>query len=416
MKQISLFLILFLLGDPARILAEEVPLTLRDCYALALKQSETLAIHQEKITEAEGRFVKALSAVLPHLSFSSSDKRQDGSGASAFTLREVPERKFVLNQTLFSGFKEMAVMASTRAERRQKIHEKVRAEQLLLLDVANAFYLLLEKRQELKSLRATRRALLLRKVELKERERLGRSRANEGVSVGSQLHRLEAEVEEVKAQEKVSRELLEFLTGRETLGEIIDTEPLLFSLSPQAAFLSKLSLRPDVHAAEEGVAIAEKQKTIAYGNFWPTVEVEGNYYVERAGASEGVDWDATLSVDVPLFEGGENWGVMKEAKARLRAAELLLTRTKRSAALDIEDTYARVEAAMRRTTLLKKAMESSEENYRLQVEDYRLSLVSNLDVLQSLEDFQDARRDFIHAAYEMKRLHWELRVAAGENL
>ena len=58
-------------------------------------------------------------------------------------------------------------------------------------------------------------------------------------------------------------------------------------------------------------------------------------------------------------------------------------------------------------------MEASERNYRLQVEDYRLNLVSNLDVLRTLQELQDARRDAIATAYEVKRLYWNLQAATG---
>jgi hypothetical protein len=50
------------------------------------------------------------------------------------------------------------------------------------------------------------------------------------------------------------------------------------------------------------------------------------------------------------------------------------------------------------------------------VEDYRLNLVNNLDVLQALEDVQHARREMLRAHNEVKRLFWKLRVATGETL
>jgi outer membrane protein TolC len=76
--------------------SEGAALTLEDCYKLALQQSEQVALRQELIAQAESRFTQALSGILPRVSFSSSDKRQDGSGGSAFTLfganRQEPAR------------------------------------------------------------------------------------------------------------------------------------------------------------------------------------------------------------------------------------------------------------------------------------------------------------------------------------
>ena len=417
----TFFILCFVVVLVAAVAKAEAPadppassLTLTDCYRLALKQSEKIAIQQELITEAEARFRRALGAVLPQATFSSSDKRQDGSGGSAFTLRKVPDRHFEFTQTLFGGFKEIAAMRAFRAEKRQRIYEKKRAEELLLSDVADAFYLLLEQRKDLEALEEIRTALHERIGELKEREGLGRSRPSEVVSAQAQLLRVEAEYERVQNQEVVVRQLLEFLTGMEPIGPLAEEPTDLAPLRPELEYVAQKGGRSDVQAAQQAVKVAEKQVTVAQAGFWPKVAVEGNYYVERSGASEGVDWDAALTVDVPLFEGGQNIAAVKEATARRRQAELRLSGTERMARLDIRDTYARTETAFVRTETLQKALKAAEDNYRLQSEDYRLNLVNNLDVLEALEQLQNARRDFIQAQYSAKRLYWQLKVAIGE--
>ena len=417
MKHILPFFILFAMTATCWARADDTkPLTLADCYALTLERSEKIGIQKELIEETEGRFMRALGAVLPQLSFSSSDKRQEGSGGSAFTLKKVPERKFVLNQSLFGGFKEAAAMAISRKEKKQRIHEKERVEQLLLLDVTNAFYLLLEEREDLKAVSKTRKTLAKRITELKERERLGRSRPSETASVRADLRRIEAEEEQVRGLETVAQEILEFLTGRTPIGEMVDSAFLPLSLEAEEYYLKRAVERPDLKALLEAWEVSKKQIVIARSPLWPSVSAEGNYYTERAGAAAGVDWDATLEVNVPIFEGGQAYGAVKEAKARAKGAELRLSGAKRSASLDIRDTYTRLQAAVSRTKALEKAFAASEEDYRLQVEDYRWNLVNNLDVLESLKKLYEADRDFIHAFYEMKRLYWELRVAVGETL
>jgi outer membrane protein len=418
-------LLAFLLAIPWSSWAEELttpavpqaqPLTLGECYALALKQSERIATRQELLAETEGRFLQALSGVLPRASFSSSDKRQDGSGGSAFTLRDVPERKFVFTQPLFSGFKEFAAMAAARAERRERQHEKTRAEHLLFVDVADAFHLLLEQREDLDAVETMRTALIERIDELKERERLGRSRASEVTSATVQLRHIEAEVERVRSQESTARQLLEFLTGLLHIDAVTDSESTLAPLAREEDYLIKSGARPDVRAAEEAQEVANKQVTIARSKFWPAVDVETNYYTERAGAAQGVDWDVLLTLDVPIFQGGQTVGAVKEASSRARQAKLRSQQTQREATLDIRNTYTKLQAAMARTAALEKALEAAEENYRLQVEDYRRNLVNNLEVLQALQALEDSRRDVIHATHEVKRLYWRLRAAIGEPL
>ncbi|MBI2104459.1 MAG: TolC family protein [Candidatus Omnitrophica bacterium] len=389
-------------------------LTLADCFALALKRSEEIAISGERLEETRGRFLQALGSALPDVSFVSTDKRQDGTGATAFTLKHIPERRFTFTQPLFTGFKEFAAVAGARAERQGRLHEKARAEQLLFVDVADAFYLLTEQRRDLFALETIRATLLARIEELEDRRRLGRSRASEVASVEAQLRRVEAEMEQARSAETTARQLLEFLTGLPRLEGVADQEIPLGELAPEGAYVGKAAARPDVRAAEEAWRLAQHETAVARADYWPEVDLEGNYYTERVGNAKDVEWDVLLTVDVPIFQGGSAKGAVRSAASRARQAQLRFEQTRRQAELDIRDRYALLQAAVARARALDQAWQAAEENYRLQLEDYRLSLVNTLDVLETLQDLEDARREVIRADYELKRLYWQLLVATGE--
>lgn len=392
------------------------PLSLEDSYRRSLKQSEEIALRSERITETEGRFMQALAGMLPRISFSSIDKRQDGSGNSPFTRKSLPERKFVFSQPLFSGFKEFAAMKGSKLEKHQREQEKKRAEQLLQVDVSDAFYLLLEQREQLDILNAIRQNLKDRIRELQERENLGRSRVSEVVAARAQLHRVEADWETVQNQEMVVSQLLQFLTGLDAIGELQKPGPNLPSVHSRETYLSRANSRPDVKAAEEAVKIAQQQKAVARAQYFPTVNANGNYYVERSGAAEDVKWDASLNVDVPLFQGGEALGANKEAASQLRQAEIILGRARRIAMQEIKDSYAQYEGSLNRLRALREALESTDETYQYEVKEYRLNLVNNLEVLAALQTLQDSRREVIQIMYEAQRLYWKLQAAAGYGL
>lgn len=414
-----LLVVLVLLLSPAAPLAaadDATPPTLAEAYRLALKRSETIAIQAEAIKQTEGRFLQALSTALPRATFELSEKRQNGGGSSASTLKKIPERKFIFSQPLFSGFKEFAAIAGSRAEHRQRMAERAHAELLLLVDVADAFYLLHERREDRKALEEIRAALTQRLSELGERERLGRSRRSEVVSAKARLLRVEADMELAHSQETTARQLLEFLTGRSPINEIQEDETPLSVLETEEASVAKASTRPDVRAAEEAWRVARNEVRIAQAKFWPTVNLDSNVYTKRVGVASDVDWDALLTVDVPLFQGGEAVGAVRESASLARQAKLEWEETRRQAALDIRDAYTEFNAAMSRTQALAKAFAAAEESLSLQEADYRMSLVNNLDVLEALQALQDAKRDYIHAAHEAKRLYWQLRAATGEGL
>ena len=398
------------------------PLTLPDCYRLALKQSEKVAIQQQLIKEAEARFAQSLSGILPHATFESSNKRQNGSNGSAFTLTEIPEQKFIFSQPLFSGFRDFAGMAASRAQRRQKTQETLRARQLLFTDVCDAFYLFLSYQEDIAALETTQDALDARIEELKKREALGRSRPSEVASAEVLLNRNEAEIELVRSHREVSRQLLEFLTGCEIerVEDSNDEEILSPTIAgPDVGAGSKpvptemADQRADVLAAQEALTSARKKITVARAGWWPTAGLDGDYYTKRVGNSSDVKWDFTFKVDVPIFDGGETFGHVREAQAQATEAQLTLQQTKRNAVLEIQNAATRFQTALKRRNALKKALDAAEKNYQLQKEDYQKSLVNNLDVLQSLQDLQSVRRDFLAARFDAKRTYWNLQVATG---
>ncbi|MDP3730750.1 MAG: TolC family protein [Candidatus Omnitrophota bacterium] len=397
-----------------------MPLSLLDCYRLALDQSELIAIDTDRIKETEAHFLQALSVILPHASFISIDNQQAQSNNAGTTLAALKparssERKFNVTQTFFNGFKAFAAIKGSRYERKQRIDELARAQQLLLMDVSDSFYLLTEKLGDYKALSRIRVALLNRVKELKARENLGRSRPSEVVNAKAQLYGVEANLEVVKNQETIARQMLEFLVGRTVYG-LTDRYKMPAALKKESYYVSKSDSRPDVLAAGYAWEVARREADVANSDFLPSADFEGNYYVQRTGFNEGTDWDVKLTVTVPIFEGTETLGNSKAAELKAHESKLEYQRVKRRAPYDIKEAYVKLNTALAVHEALRKAYTSAKLNYYLQRKDYERSLVNNLDVLAAIQMLQDTERNYIHAVYEAKRLYWQLKVAIGENI
>jgi outer membrane protein len=390
--------------------------TLLDCYALALKKSETIAVNSELIREAEAHFLQSFGSLLPQLSYSWSNSRQDSSSVlSSFGQNDRTESKFVFKQTLFSGFKEFAGMQGSRLEKNQFAELKKNAELVLFVDVADAFYLLLQEREDLTALLSIREALVDRLAELKKRETIGRTRPSEVASTDAGLYNLEAEIESGKSRILIAEDLLAYLIG-EPVGEIADTAETPNSLSEEVNFTARSDFRPDVKAAEYAWGVAKKEVTASKSDLFPEVSVEGNGYIHKNDPPSDQSWSTVFRVEVPIFEGTTTYGAIKAANSQARQVELFLEQTKRLALQDIRDSYIRSQAAILRFQSLEKALTAAELNYSLQKEDYQYSLVSNLEVLSALQNLADTRRKHIQGRYEKKRYYWQLRAAVGETI
>jgi outer membrane protein len=398
---------------PAAVSREGQALTLSNCYNLALKQSETIAINKEVIKEAEARFLQAFGTFLPHVSFSSTQNFADIGIATS--PKNTHENKFVFSQTLFAGFKEFAAMTGSKLERNQRANELKRAQQLLFGDVADAFYLLIEEREDLKILQSVKTVLINRIKFLRQREQLGRSRRSEVVTTEAGLLNVEAQIESIKSQVEVARHLLEFLTGVK-VDKVEDSGNPLPGIKPEIFYISKAALRPDVLAAELALEVSKKNITVAKSGLLPSVSAGVDLFTDRNTAPQNSKWDATLSVQIPIFEGTETYGAIKQANAQATESQLQLRRIGRLVLQDIRDSYTRCQQASAQTTALGRALRAAEMSYYLQNEDYRLNLVNNLDVLQSIQNLEESRRKFIQSLYETKRLYWHLKISAGDPL
>ncbi|NTV28460.1 MAG: TolC family protein [Candidatus Omnitrophica bacterium] len=386
-------------------------LTLQDCYRLALKRSESVAIREEIINETKGQMMQSLSTALPRVAFAYSEKWQDAEGRRNVSGSE-PEGKFTFTQPLFTGFKEIAAIRASKHVGQQREEELKRARQLLFVDVSDAFFLYISYQEDEQALQDIHKALLDRLADLKKRETIGKSRQSELASAEAKLSRNEAELETVRGEKEVAGQLLEFLLGRPVVRLLDIGDPDATVAVGDASSLA--DRRSDVLAAREAKESLKQNLFATRSALWPSVSLTGNAYTKRPDGYESNDWDATLTVSVPIFNGLYDYGQIRQARSQLIQADLAMEQARRVAVLEIRNAYSKWQTNGRRVTALEKAMNAAERNFFLQIEDFQKNLVNNLDVLQALEDLQGVRRDYIAAKTDARRSYWALKVAIGE--
>ena len=320
----------------------------------------------------------------------------------------------MINQPLFQGFKSLGALTGAGNLRSQRKQERVRAQHLLFLDVARSFYQLLRYQRDLEIIQEIKKLFEDRIQDLSEREKIGRSRASELATANAGLKRIEAELAQSKGALNAEKNVLEFLTGSSIEGihlkdSVIPEEEIVLD-----RYLSRLDMRPDVEASENAMKLAKKNLIVVQSDLWPVISLEYNRYTERDGFQSNIDWDALFKIDVPLFRGGETIGNIKNAVSSWKQAKLLYSKTKREAELDIKQAYQEWLTTHEQYKALRESVFASEENFKLQKEDYERNLVNNLDVLQALESLYQVNRSANEVYYQSKLSHWQLQVASGQ--
>jgi len=392
-------------------------LTLDDYFNAALSRSEVVASQAESIRQAEEHYKQATSALLPTVNGVASYTWQEPlsvatPSTSTTLLSYQPLVKLTATQPLFRGFREFAALRQTQALLNAQNDDYLNARVQLFKDVVQSFYNVLSIEQDLRNYDAEIKQDLDRETELNARVRIGRSRVSEVLTVQSTISALRAQVELLQGQLKVARETFAFLSGLDAATPLRDTEVLPEKLDPLDDYLARLALRPDVKAGQKRFAAAQENVNVAKGADLPSVDLNGNYYLDRPGVLKDVNWDVQIALTVPIYAGGILQSKTREALSQRTQAELTESQISRQAGQEIRSLYESVVYDRSQLEALEKANDAARANYEAQQRDYRLGLVTNLDVLQALTASQESQRALDRARYAAKLDYVRLQLSA----
>ncbi|MEJ2107103.1 MAG: TolC family protein [Acidiferrobacteraceae bacterium] len=393
-------------------------LDLNAYYAAALKRSETVAIQGELVRQAQEKIRQAKAAVRPTIKgFAGYTWQQAPNVASSLpgALGYQPVSGLNLSQPLFSGFREFAALRQTKDLVGAQRDDYRNARRLLFNDVVQNFYTVLSLEQDLANLQEEIHQNELRAKDLRARVRIGRSRSSELLTVQTAISTLRAEVQQLRGQLRVARETFAFLSGMDANTPLQDSESLPGAVDGLDAYLAATESRADIQAAHQRLKAAQENVKVARGAYLPTLDLNGNYYTQRAGYLKDVTWDVQLTLSIPIYSGGGLRSATRDAISQRTQAELSLSQARRSAQQEIRSLHDSAGFDLQQLQALKTATEAARRNYDAQKKDYRLGLVTNLDVLQALTSYQENQRALDRARFTAK-IDWMKLQAASDRL
>jgi len=394
-------------------------LTLEEYFTAALQRSEVVATQSELIRQAEERNKQATAAILPTLSGVASYTWQEepppsAPGTTPSNLSRQPYAKLTANQPLFRGFREFAALRQTQALIDAQSADYRNARILLFRDVVLNYYTVLSLEQDLINLDEEIRQNEERARDIQSRIRIGRSRTSELLNVQATISTLRAQIEQTRGQLRVARETLAFLSGLEANTPLRDSEPAPPTPEPLDHYLAGLSSRPDVQASEQRLAAARENVAIARGAHLPSLDLNGNYYFERPGYLDDINWDVQVALTIPIYSGGSLQSRVREAGSQQTQAELAQSQVRRQAEQEIRSLYDNLLADQSQVKALEASTEAARKSYEAQTREYRLGLVTNLDVLQALTTYQQNLRALDRARFTAKLDYLRLLAASGQ--
>jgi protease secretion system outer membrane protein len=399
---------------------DSMPITLGEAYAAALKRSEVVAEKGETYAQVLAQVDQLWSAVKPRLNLNATQTWQDTPGPNVGFPLPANQQTVALNghQPLFAGLRDFLAVKAGKAQGQSAELAYQRAKQLLYQDVTNAYLNLLLSRRDIATHEGQVKLTEDRVKELKNFEDIGRSRRSEVLAAQAQEAQDAADLESSRGLERVNQETLQFLTGFER-----DLAPQEISAPTQAedmkSFLERAQHRPDVEGARKDFESSDLFVSIQRRQYWPTINLDGNYYLLRPRTfSQHVNWDATLTGQLPIYYGGQIGAQTRQAQAQRGFNEEALSLALRRAELDVRSAHSDLVSDLTIVKALENAMTLAEANAKAQAADYRHGLVTNIDVLASLVTVQNTRLRLDAAQIQAYLARVRLEVAAGgpENL
>ncbi|MDO8803303.1 MAG: TolC family protein [Elusimicrobiota bacterium] len=384
------------------------PITLGEACALSLAKSEQLAQQGEGIKQLEAAERLLNAAFRPSFDLNASQYKQQNSAS-------VTRGYLSGSYSLFSGMRDYISQKAAAARTGAAQLDLARAGQQLYLGVAQAYLNLLAAQREV-LIRGEQLDVTGKRIaELEARVDIGRSRKSEAVAVKTQLAQDKASYLNAAAAERLAQQALMFLTGLDA-----DLAPGGISLSGEAALESYLKTalqRPDLAARRKSLEVTGYLLDVQDRNLWPTVTVSANYYVVRHPLPDPVNrWDGNLAVNIPLYKGGAAQAQRQAAYSVKRAAVTALQLAERQALTEVRSAYEELKYSALQAASLEEALALASGNALYQEEDYKLGLVTNLDVLSALNTVQQTRLALSQARVQEIWTLLKLKTAAGQEI
>jgi outer membrane protein len=387
-------------------------LTLKEATDLALRQQPTIRSAQGSLTAAQARVPQAQSAYYPRFDVQAGLQKSEfkSSTSGQRTQSNNTFATILGNQLIYDFGKTAALVNEAKAGSRVASGELARVREVVVQNVRQAYFNLLQARR----LTGVADANLSRS-ELNLRSAQGFY--DVGTKPKSDVTKAEVEVANARVQVIRARNLVRIseTTLANALGleatvpiEIEDNlnyEPV--SLDSAQLRAEALGNRPELRQGQARLDAARAQLSGARARYLPDLTVNGSAGTSSgdavistngvAGVSFSDNWSIAGQLTWNLFEGFFTQEKIKETQALVDTARADYETLELQVRLEVEQAYITVVEAAERIAATEKAIESARENLRLAQGRYDAGVGTILDLTDAQLSLSTAEADNVTA-------------------
>lgn len=382
--------------------------TLAESYSSALLNNQADNINESRLRLSTEEKKKGQGNYLPTLSVRGTYLKQE----------KFDDQKTLglnLSASLYNGGRDKLAIENSEVGIKIAQNQKQVDRVNLYMDVVEAYYTYLLDLNDLRNLELLKKQSQERVDEIRKRVDIGRSRRGELLQAEAQLASVLAQTSNGMGLLKQSEARFFILTGLKKSDIEIRFDDLQAAKSLED-YLSMALAREDVQNKELEIQKLNGQINISKAHFRPTLDLLSNYYALKEGgssSSRNSDWDVGLNLSIPLYEGGVSQAIVRENVEKTQTAQYQLTDYKKSVSLEVTSRYELFRRYNDQIKAFEMALDKAKRSYEETLRDYRLGLVSNLDVLSSLNLYLDSKRNAEKTKLQAALNHKLLEASAG---
>lgn len=201
--------------------------------------------------------------------------------------------------------------------------------------------------------------------------------------------------------------------------ELLLTDPLVSDTVPvpdaSAVVRQALQLRSDLQASEAQVTAARLALSAARGERLPSVSLNGNYGASGPDpASAHTVYTGTVSVSVPIWQGGRVKGDVREAEATLRQRQSELADQRRSVEQEVRVALMKLETAVGQIQVAENNRSYAAETLHESRDRFSLGVANTVEVVQAEQQVASAENDYVSSLLSLDLARLNLSRATGQ--
>jgi outer membrane protein TolC len=420
--------------------SDKAGLTLQEALDLALARNPQVLMARARTDGLKGRIKEVRAQALPSITVNGSGLRwRDPSLLNTSSFDKIPEEfkqalvvvpanlfdyNVSVSQPLYTSGKIGTALKLASLESEGVEVDRDRVEQEVRLRVIRAFYSLLLVQRQLE---------VAQETVAQRQKHLEMARARFAGGVATEVDVLRSEVSVANAQPELIRAESGVRQARTVLNNLLarpldsPTEALgalTFTPEPpvtlEEAVRQAYEHRPELARARIDEREADGQMKLAHAESRLRLDFNGLYGNSARLPSNLINHEFnryvfTVSVGLPLFDGGRRSGLMEQAAANRKVAEFSRVDAENAVRLEAQTALDELRRAEKTVEAAQLNVRQAERVLAMMQDNYKYGAATTLDVLDAQTALTTARWTLLQGLYDHNLARCQLRYVMGMN-